>query len=145
VITDHINLMGMNPLIGKYDQSLGTRFPDMSEPYSKRLCNLAHEAATELRIKLYNTIYAAVSGPSFETEAEIRMLQTLGVDTIGMSVIPEVLVARQLDMEVLGLTAITDQSLPGAMSPVSHDAVSKVAAELGPKFRSLVRKIIQKL
>ncbi len=142
LIKDHINLMGTNPLIGPYDPFMGVRFPDMSEPYSAALRDLARDVAAELKIQLHETIFGAIMGPAFETEAEIRMLQTLGIDTIGMSVIPETLVARQLGMEVLALTAVTDQALPGAMTSVSHEEVNHVATELGPRFRALLRAII---
>ncbi len=145
LIKDHINLMGTSPLIGPYDPALGVRFPDMSEPYSAALRQLAMRVAGELGIRLQETIFGAVLGPAFETEAEIRMLQIIGADTVGMSVVPEVLVARQLGMEVLAVTAVTDQSLPGAMNSVSHEEVNQVAAELGPRMRSLLRAIIRAL
>ncbi len=145
LINDHINLMGDNPLIGPYNEFLGSRFPDMSEPYSKKLRDLAHQTADDLNINVIDNIYAAVSGPSFETPAEIRMLQILGADSIGMSVIPEVLTARQLDMDVLGITAITDQALPDDMPPISHEEVSRVAKEITPRFNSLVSEIIKRI
>ncbi len=143
LIRDHINLMGNNPLIGPADERLGTRFPDMSAPYDAELGQLAQQKAEALGIALPETVYAAISGPSFETEAEIRMLQILGIDTIGMSVIPEVLVARQLTMRVLGITAVTDQALPGSMQPVSHLEVARVAQEIAPKFQALMQDIIK--
>lgn len=143
VIRDHINLMGDNPLIGPYDPFLGERFPDMSEPYDAALRALAGRIAAAQGITLHETIFGAIIGPAYETEAETRMFQILGIDTIGMSVIPETLVARQLGMEVLGLTAITDQPLPGQMKSVSHDQVNNVANELGPRFRTLLRAIIR--
>ncbi|MBN1464235.1 purine-nucleoside phosphorylase [candidate division KSB1 bacterium] len=145
LINDHINLMGDNPLIGTFDPFLGSRFPDMSEPYSVKLRHLAHKAAEDLGIKLVDSIYAAVSGPSFETPAEIRMLRAFGIDSIGMSVVPEVLVARQLAMDVLGLSAITDQSLPEEMQPISHEQVSRVAKEITPTFNALVEEIIKRI
>ena len=145
LINDHINLMGMNPLIGPFEDFLGERFPDMSEPYSKELRTLAHKAAQDLNITLIDNIYAAVSGPSFETPAEIRMLQTLGADSVGMSVVPEALVARQLGIKVLGVTAITDQALPDAMAEISHEDVSRVANQITPKFNALLSEIIGKL
>ncbi len=145
VINDHINLMGANPLIGPYEEFLGERFPDMSEPYNRQLIEMTHRIAERLGIAVFDCIYAAVSGPSFETAAEIRMLQTLGVDSIGMSVIPEVMVARQLDMKVLGISIITDQALPEAMPQVTHEEVSKVADQVGPKFRKLIKGVIAEL
>lgn len=145
LIKDHINLMGNNPLIGPYEEFLGERFPDMSQPYSKRLRNIAQDVAAELDIPVIEAVYAAVSGPSYETAAEIRMLQTLDVDAVGMSVVPEVLVARQLGMEVLTVTVITDQALPDKMLPVSHEQVSAVADKVGPDFRRLVRGVLNAL
>ena len=145
LITDHINLMGMNPLIGPFEDFLGTRFPDMSDPYTKELRDLAHKIARELEINLVDNIYAAISGPSFETPAEIRMLQNLGADSVGMSVVPEALVARQLGMRILGITAITDQALPDSMAELTHEEVSRVAKEITPKFNALVERIIESL
>ncbi len=145
LINDHINLMGDNPLIGPYDVFLGSRFPDMSEPYSLTLRQLAHQSANDLGINLIDNIYAAVSGPSFETPAEIRMLQLLGADSVGMSVIPEVLTARQLGLQVLGISAITDQALPDNMPPISHEEVSRVAKEITPRFNALVSEIIKRI
>lgn len=145
LINDHINLMGDNPLIGPYDDFLGSRFPDMSEPYSKKLRQLAHATAEDLNISLIDNIYAAVSGPSFETPAEIKMLQILGADSVGMSVVPEVLTARQLGMDVLGISAITDQALPDNMPPISHEEVSRVAKEMTPRFVALVSEIIKRI
>jgi len=145
LITDHLNLMGTNPLIGEYDEFLGERFPDMSEPYSRELRGLAHQVADELGIELIDNIYAAVSGPSFETPAEIRMLQRLGADSVGMSVVPEALVARQLGIRLLGITAITDQALPEKMAEITHEEVSRVAREITPKFNALIKGITGKL
>jgi len=144
-IVDHLNLMGDNPLMGSYDEFLGERFVDMSEPYSQRLGDKAVQAAERLGFTLPTTIYAAVSGPAFETRAELRMLQWCGADTVGMSVVPEVLVARQLDMEVLGLTVITDQALPDQVSGVTHEQVQQVAQQVGPRFKSLIKEIVASL
>ena len=145
LVTDHINFMGDNPLLGPYDESLGDRFPDMSEPYSLRLQDIARSVAKREGIRLAEGVYAAVSGPSFETAAELRMLQTIGADTVGMSVVPEVLVARQMGVECLGLNVITDVSLPDSMVKVSHEEVSRVAHEIGPDFVRLVKGIIAKI
>ncbi|MBN1559106.1 purine-nucleoside phosphorylase [candidate division KSB1 bacterium] len=145
LVNDHINLMGDNPLIGPYETFLGSRFPDMSEPYSRLLRDLAHKTADDLGIELLDCIYAAVSGPNFETRAEIRMLQAFNVDSIGMSVVPEVLVARQLAMDVLAINAITDQALPEKMQPISHEQVSRVAKEITPTFNLLVEEIIKRI
>jgi purine-nucleoside phosphorylase len=144
-ISDHINFMGHNPLIGPYDEFLGERFVDMSEPYSKRLAAVAETVAGQLEFSLPPTVYAAVSGPSFETRAELAMLVRCGADTVGMSVAPEVLVARQLNMEVLGLSVVTDQAIPEQVISVSHEQVNKVAYEVGPRFKSLVKGILEAL
>ncbi|MBN1480090.1 purine-nucleoside phosphorylase [candidate division KSB1 bacterium] len=145
LITDHINLMGDSPLIGPYEEFLGLRFPDMSQPYSKSLRNLAHQVAHDLGITLIDTIYAAVSGPSFETPAEIRMLQILGADSVGMSVVPETLVARQLGMSILGISAITDQALPENMPPITHEQVSQTAKKITPDFNRLITELIKRI
>lgn len=145
LVKDHINLMGDNPLIGPYEEFLGERFPDMSEPYSEELRRLALECAAAIGVELKEHVYSAVSGPSFETPAEIRMLQSLGADSVGMSVIPEVLVARQLGMRVLAITAITDQALPEAMQPISHEEVSRVAQQITPDFINLMSEIIKRI
>ncbi len=142
-VSDHINLMGTHPLIGAHAEHLGTRFPDMSEPYDKTLQRFTLSVAKRLNIPLYQTVYAAVSGPSYETPAEINMLQILGADTIGMSVVPEVLVARQLGIRVLALSVITDQALPDQMVPVSHQEVARVARETAPKVGNLLNALIQ--
>ena len=144
-IVDHLNLMGDNPLIGPYDEFLGERFPDMSEPYSKRLRDITYRVAEKQGIQLTDSVFAAVSGPSYETPAEIRMLQILGADSVGMSVVPEVLVARQLDMDVLGLSVITDQALPDNAPEVSHEEVSKIANQVGPILAKLVKGVIAEL
>jgi purine-nucleoside phosphorylase len=145
VITDHINLMGDNPLIGPYDESLGVRFPDMSEPYNRVLRQQALDTAKELGIPVFDSVYAAVSGPSYETAAEIRMLQKMGADTVGMSIVPEVLVARQLDMRVLAFTAITDQALPDQMAVVSHEQVNDVAGRIAPVLQKLVVEMVARI
>ncbi len=145
LITDHINLMGTNPLIGPYDEFYGTRFPDMSEPYNRKLQMLAKQSAEKLQTGLCETIYSAISGPSFETAAEIRMLQILGADTVGMSLVPEVLVARQRQIDVLAFSAITDQSLPERMEIVSHKKVAQIANEIAPRLKALVLNILKKL
>ena len=143
IIKDHINLMGDNPLIGPHDDVLGERFPDMSEPYSKQLIELTHNVAKQLNINVVENTYAAISGPCYETSAEIRMLQIIGADSVGMSVIPEVLVARQLNINVLGITVITDQALPDNTPVVTHEEVSKIANKVGPSFRKLVKGVVR--
>jgi purine-nucleoside phosphorylase len=125
VIDDHINLIGDNPLIGEYDPRFGVRFVDMSEPYSKQMIKLAEELALELGIKLHKGVYAAMSGPSLETRAEYRFLRLIGADLIGMSTIPECIVANQMGMKVLGFSIVTDECYPDALRPVSLDEIIK--------------------
>ncbi len=145
LIRDHINLMGDNPLIGPHEPYLGERFPDMSDPYDPEYRSLVQEVAGELDIPVRETVYAAISGPTFETPAEIRMLQLCGAESVGMSVIPEVLVARQLKMRVLALSIITDQSLPTEMQPISHKEVSQVAKIVGPTLQKLVIHLLERI
>ncbi|HNT65947.1 MAG TPA: purine-nucleoside phosphorylase [bacterium] len=144
-IADHINLMGDNPLIGPHDPFLGERFPDMSEPYSVALRQLLRLTASEENIDLPRVVYAAVSGPSYETAAEIHMLQMIGADAVGMSTVPEVLVARQLGMQVVGLSVLTDQSLPEAMQPISHQMVSDISRQVNPQVTRLILGFLAKL
>ncbi len=145
LIMDHINLMGGNPLIGTYDEFLGERFPDMTEPYDNGLRALAKKSAKSLNLELEETVYAAISGPSFETNAEVKMLRMFDVDTVGMSVVPEVLVARQLGMRVLALSVITDQSIPGQMEAISHIQVAQVANEKSDDFKNLIKAVIKQM
>jgi len=145
LVKDHLNLMGDNPLIGAFDESLGERFPDMSEPYSLRLREIAHTVAQREGIPLMEGVYAAVTGPSFETAAELRMLRTLGADTVGMSMVPEVLVARQMGIECLGINVITDVSLPGEIAKVSHKEVSQTAKKAEPDFKKLIKGILAEI
>lgn len=144
LIHDHINLMGDNPLIGPHDDKWGPRFPDMSEPYSKRLLALAQEAAGELGLTVKKGVYVAVAGPNLETSAEYRMLATFA-DAVGMSTVPEVLVAVQAGMEVLGISCITDKCVPYAIHPVAIEEIIRVANEAEPKIQKLVGKVIEKL
>ena len=141
-IKDHINLMGTNPLIGPNDERLGTRFPDMMHAYDRDLLHLGQNVAKSLNIKSFTGVHSAVTGPTFETAAEIRMLQVLGADTVGMSVIPEVIAAVHARMRVLGITAITDMALANPDVPVTHEEVIKVANEIKPKFAALLRGIV---
>lgn len=145
VIDDHINLIGDNPLIGEYDPRFGVRFVDMSEPYSKQMIKLAEELALELGIKLHKGVYAAMSGPSLETRAEYRFLRIIGADLIGMSTIPECIVANQMGMKVLGFSIVTDECYPDALKPVSLDEIIKAAQIAEPKLTRLVMEIISKL
>ncbi|MCS7177208.1 MAG: purine-nucleoside phosphorylase [Candidatus Kapabacteria bacterium] len=145
IIVDHINLMGDNPLIGPNDDSLGPRFPDMSEPYSQRLIALAEEIALELRLKVQKGVYVALSGPSLETRAEYRFLRFIGADAVGMSTVPEVIVARHMGMEVFGLSILTDECFPDALQPLSLEDVLQAAREAEPKMTLLVSELVARL
>ncbi len=145
VISDHINLMGDNPLIGVNDERLGPRFPDMSQPYDRRLIALAGEVAREEKIKIQKGVYVAVTGPNLETAAEYRFLRLIGADAVGMSTVPEVIVAVQSEMRVLGISCITDECLPDALKPADIRVILKVAAGAEPKLTRLMSQVIQKM
>jgi purine-nucleoside phosphorylase len=145
IMDDHINLLGDNPLIGKNDDELGPRFPDMSEPYSKRLIQQAEEIALEEKIKIQKGIYVAVAGPNLETRAEYRFLRSIGPDVVGMSTVPEVMVARHMDLEVFGISVITDECFPDALEPASVPDIIKTANEAQPSLTLLMKKLIERL
>jgi purine-nucleoside phosphorylase len=145
LLADHINLLGDNPLIGPNDDRLGTRFPDMSEPYDSTLRAVAREVAAERRIVLREGVYVAVTGPNLETRAEYRMLRALGADVVGMSTVPEVIVAVQSGMRVLGVSIITDQCLPDALEPASVAEIIAVAGRAEPALTALVRGVLERL
>lgn len=145
LIADHINLLGDNPLVGPNDDSLGPRFPDMSEPYSAALRALAREVAAGQGIVLREGVYVAVAGPSLETRAEYRMLRSLGADVVGMSTVPEVIVAVHGGMRVLGVSIITDQCLPDALEPASLERIIAVANGAEPRLTALVRGVVERL
>ena len=145
VIADQINLLGDNPLIGPNDDSLGPRFPDMSEPFDAALRALTREVAAEQRIVLREGVYVAVTGPNLETRAEYRMLRLLGADVVGMSTVPEVIVAVHGGMRVLGISIITDQCLPDALVPATVEHIIAVANEAEPRLTALVRGVLERL
>jgi purine-nucleoside phosphorylase len=145
LIADHINLMGDNPLIGPNDERLGDRFPDMSEPYDRKLIALAEKTAEQEKLKLRKGVYVAVSGPNLETAAEYRFLQRIGADAVGMSTVPENIVAIHGKMKVLGFSIITDMCLPDSLTPTSHEEILAVATEAERKLRGLVRRLIEAL
>ena len=145
VIADHINLLGDNPLVGANDDRLGPRFPDMSAPYDPALRALAHEIAAEQRLTLREGVYVAVAGPNLETRAEYRMLRALGADVVGMSTVPEVIVAVHGGMRVLGLSIVTDLCLPDALEPASLEKILAVAGRAEPRLTALVRGILERL
>ena len=144
LIADHINLLGDNPLIGANDDRLGPRFPDMSMPYDAALGALAREVALEKGITLREGVYAAVAGPNLETRAEYRMLRTCGADVVGMSTVPEVIVAVHAGMRVLGLSIITDMCLPDALEPASFDKIIGVANDAEPRLTAVVRGVVER-
>ncbi|MDQ7051559.1 MAG: purine-nucleoside phosphorylase [candidate division KSB1 bacterium] len=143
IIADHINLLGDNPLIGPNDDALGPRFPDMSEPYTKSLIELAEKVALEEKIKIQKGVYVAVAGPNLETRAEYRFLRTIGADVVGMSTVPEVIVAVHGGMKVLGLSVITDACLPDALEPVNIQEILRIAAEAEPKLTLLMKRVVE--
>jgi purine-nucleoside phosphorylase len=145
LIADHINMLGDNPLVGRNDERLGARFPDMSAPYDAPLRELARSVATDLRITLREGVYVAVAGPNLETRAEYRMLRAMGADVVGMSTVPEVIVAVHGGMRVLGLSIITDQCLPDALEPADIAAIIGNAGRAEPKLSALVRGIMERL
>jgi purine-nucleoside phosphorylase len=144
-ITDHINLLPGNPLVGPNDHRIGPRFPDMSEPYSRRLLELLLAVAAENRIRLERGVYAAMTGPSLETRAEYRMLRTLGADAIGMSTVPEVIAAAHAGMQVLGLSVVTDACLPDALEPVDIQKIIATANQAEAPLVALIQKTLARL
>jgi purine-nucleoside phosphorylase len=142
LITDHINLIGHNPLIGSHDERLGPRYVDMFECYDRELQTLAAAAALELRQPLQRGVYAAVSGPNLETAAEYRYLRTIGADVVGMSTVPEVIVARQVDLRVLGFSIITDMGLPDNLRSANIDEIIGIAKAAEPKLKALLQRCI---
>jgi len=144
LLTDHINLLGDNPLVGRNDDATGPRFPDMSEAYDPELRRLAREAALALGIPLHEGVYAAVPGPNLETPAEYRMLRAVGADVVGMSTVPEVIVAVHAGMRVLGVSLITDRCLPDALEPVSLEQILAVAAKAEPNLTRLIQRVVER-
>jgi purine-nucleoside phosphorylase len=145
LIADHINLLGDNPLIGPNDDELGPRFPDMSNAYDAALREIARKVAIEERIVLREGVYAAVGGPNLETRAEYRFLRTIGADVVGMSTVPEVIVAVHGGMRVLGLSIITDRCLPDALEPATVEQIIGVASAAEPALATLVRGVVERL
>lgn len=145
IMTDHINLLGDNPLIGKNEYDLGPRFPDMSEPYNKELMKLAEEVALENRIKVQKGVYVAVPGPNLETRAEYRFLRSIGADVVGMSTVPENIVANHMGMRVLGFSIITDECFPESLKPVDVEEIIATAMAAEPKMTLIMKEVIKKL
>lgn len=145
VISDHLNLMGVNPLRGVNDERFGPRFPDMSEVYSRKLQEAATEEARALGIDVRRGIYAALTGPSYETPAEIHMLRSFGADAVGMSTVPEAIVARQMGMDVLGISCITNMAAGISDQPIDHGEVMQTGRNVKATFAQLLRRVIVRL
>lgn len=145
LIDDHINLAGVNPLIGVHDKRLGDRFPDMCSPYDESLIKLAYEAAKDSNVELKRGTYAWVSGPCLETKAEYKYMHMIGADLVGMSTVPEVIVGVQAGLKILGISCVTDLCIPSALKPVNIDEIIKVAEQTGPKIDSLIQTFLEKL
>jgi purine-nucleoside phosphorylase len=145
IMSDHINLLGDNPLIGKNEDDLGPRFPDMSEAYSLDLIKLAEDAALENKVRIQKGVYVAVTGPNLETKAEYRFLRGIGADVVGMSTIPENIVANHMGMKVLGFSIITDECFPDSLKKANVEEIIATAMEAEPKMTLLMKKVIEKL
>lgn len=145
IITDHINLFPTNPLIGPNDETMGPRFPDMSEAYSHELINRAENIAAKHSIRIAKGVYAGLTGPCFETPAEYRYIKAIGADTVGMSTVPEVIAAKHMGMTCFAMSIITDLGVEGKIVEVSHEEVQKVAAEREPKMTLIFKELIQTL
>ena len=145
LITDHINLFGDNPLIGPNDEELGLRFPDMSEAYSQKLIELAKKVALKEKIRLREGVYAGLTGPTLETPAEYRFLINIGADAVGMSTVPEVIVANHMGMKVLGISCITDLAIDGVIVKTSVEEILKAASDAEPIMTKLIEKVIKKI
>ncbi|RLB77479.1 MAG: purine-nucleoside phosphorylase [Deltaproteobacteria bacterium] len=145
IIEDHINLTGLNPLVGINDERLGIRFPDMSCPYDEKLMELAEESAREEGIPVKRGVYFWVIGPSLETKAEYKVMHSMGADMVGMSTIPEVIVGVQCEMKILGISCITDLCIPEALKPVNIEEIIRTAEIAGPKIDRIIKNFIEKI
>ncbi|MED1204940.1 purine-nucleoside phosphorylase [Heyndrickxia acidicola] len=145
IISDHINNMGTNPLIGPNDSRMGARFPDMSEAYDKELRQLAKEVAENLQIKVQNGVYAGNTGPSYETPAEVRMLRVLGADAVGMSTVPEVIVARHSSIKVLGISCISNMAAGILDQPLTHQEVMETTEKVRENFLTYVKELVNSI
>ena len=145
LITDHLNLTGRNPLMGPNDDALGPRFPDFVDAWSPRLRTLMRRAATDQAIRLEEGIYAGLTGPTYETPAEVRMLRTLGADSVDMSTVLEAIAARWAGIEIVGVSLVTNPGAGVTGQPLSHEEVLEAAAEAGPRFTGLIRRFVSLL
>ena len=145
LINDHINMLGDNPLIGPNDDELGPRFPDMSQPYTESLLDLAETVALENGIKMHQGVYLALSGPTLETKAEYRFLGMIGADVVGMSTVPEVITAVHMGMDVMGISVITDECFPDALEAVDIEDVLEAAEMAQPKMTQVIIGVLERL
>ncbi|WP_102027132.1 purine-nucleoside phosphorylase [Salirhabdus sp. Marseille-P4669] len=145
IITDHINMMGNNPLIGPNDETFGARFPDMSEAYDRSLIQHAEKSAKKLNLSIQKGVYVGNTGPSYETGAEIRMLRTLGGDAVGMSTVPEVIVANHTGLKVLGISCISNMAAGILDQPLTHDEVMETTEKVKQDFLNFVKDVVQSL
>ncbi len=145
IINDHINMTGDNPLIGPNYSELGPRFPDMSNAYDKDLIELAHKVSKRINVQTHEGVYVSISGPNYLSKAELRMMQKLGADTVGMSTVPEVIVAKHSGMKVIGISCVTDMAIPDELESISHEQVMEVANKTRPKFINLVKEVINEV
>lgn len=145
IITDHINFMGDNPLLGQNNDEWGVRFPDMSEVYSKDYVNLAIKVSKKLNIPVYTGVYLGITGPTFETPSELKMMRNFGADLVGMSTVPEVIAARHAGMKVLGISAVTDKAVPDELKTVTADEVIEIANKTGQKMGNIIIEFVKEL
>lgn len=145
MITDQINLFGTNPLIGPNDEGLGVRFPDMSRAYSRELLELGRQVAKEKDMKIREGIYAGNTGPAYETPAEVRMLRTLGADAVGMSTVPEVIVAKHSNMEVFGVSCISNMAAGILDQPLTHEEVMETTEKVKSEFLTFIKEIVKRM
>jgi purine-nucleoside phosphorylase len=145
IITDHINFMGTNPLMGPNLDEFGPRFPDMSSVYDRDMIKVLEKVAAESGILIHKGIYGAVSGPNYSTKAELRMMIRLGSDTVGMSTVPEAIVAKHCGLKVAGISCITDMAIPDTMTAPTHEEIVRVAESVKPRFVTLVKQFIKEV
>lgn len=145
VINDHINMTGNNPLIGPNYPELGPRFPDLSDAYDKELIELVHKVGKKIGVETREGVYVSISGPTYSSKAESKMFQLIGADTIGMSTVPEVIVAKHSGIKVIGISCVTDMAIFEGTETISHEQVMAVADETRPKFINLVKSIIDEV
>lgn len=144
IVTDHINMMGTNPLVGPNDERFGTRFPDMSKVYNREMIDYAKKEALNKDIKVYEGVLTSLSGPTYETPAEYRWLRTIGADAVGMSTIPEVIVANHCGMKCFSMSLITDLGIQGKIVEITHEMVQEESAKAAPKMAYIVKKVVEK-